>query len=317
MLGLQDILMLVVVFSSMAAGALFPGFGSWFRGVPLPGMLGLLFLSFLSIPVSSIWQLIRKSPGSIVYLVFTKLIVLPAAVFFLFERLFPSHALAALLLSGIAPAVMSPLIAEMLSANTAFVVVGVVVSCFLIPVTLPALVKLLAGRTMFISFAAMFRTLSLVVFIPFVLAELLKRFSPAGARRLLAIRYPATLLIICMQMLGIFSGYAVTFRRQASMIWIAVAVSIVLAALYIVAGFLFSCRMPVREQLTFMISFGLINNVLAMVFAAQFFGVVEPLVAAMYMIPFWLLLVPMRMYQKLRLGPAEGAILTKTAGIKP
>ena len=71
--------------------------------------------------------------------------------------------------------------------------------------------------------------------------------------------------------------------------------------------------MPVPEQLTFLISFGLINNVLSMVFSAQFFGVVEPLVAAMYMIPFWLMLVPMRMYQRLRLGTAEAAV--KAAGI--
>lgn len=75
---------------------------------------------------------------------------------------------------------------------------------------------------------------------------------------------------------------------------------------------MFSCRMPVREQLTFIISFGLINNVLAMVFSAQFFGPIEPLVAAMYMIPFWLLLVPMRMYQKLRLGPAKDAARAAT-----
>jgi BASS family bile acid:Na+ symporter len=82
---------------------------------------------------------------------------------------------------------------------------------------------------------------------------------------------------------------------------------VVLAVLYLLAGLLFSCRMPVREQLTFLISFGLVNNVLAMIFSAQFFGVIEPLVAAMYMIPFWFLLVPMRMYQKLRMAPAKEA----------
>ena len=194
----------------MAGGVLFPGFGSWFRDFPVPGMMGFLFLSFLSIPVSSIWQFIRRSPGLIVYLVFTKLIVLPVAVFFLFEQLLPKYALAALLLSGITPAVLSPLFAEMLSANAPFVVVGVVTSSFLIPFTLPVLVKILAGRTMFISFIAMVRILSLVVFIPFVLAEVVKRCSPPAARRILAIRYPASLLIVSLQMLGIFSGYSDT-----------------------------------------------------------------------------------------------------------
>ena len=307
MLRIEDIVLLFVVFSSIAGGVLFPGFGSWFREFPVYGMMGLLLLSFLSVPLDSIRQLIRKSPGSVAYLLVAKMIVLPLTVYFIFEWLFPSHALAALLLAGISPAVMSPLISEMLAANTAFVIVGMASSCFLVPVTLPALVKLLAGRTMVISFTAMVRTLSLVVFIPFIAAELLKRFSPRVADRLLALRYPASLLIISLQMLGIFSAYAEVFRRQASIIGVALVASFAVAAVSFLAALLFSWRMPVREQLSYLIAIAMPNNVLSMVFAAQFFGAVEPLVSAIYMVPFWLLLIPMRMYQKLRLTPAEAS----------
>jgi BASS family bile acid:Na+ symporter len=41
---------------------------------------------------------------------------------------------------------------------------------------------------------------------------------------------------------------------------------------------------------------GNINNVLVIVFASEFFGPVEPLVAAMYMIPFFVIVIPLRCY---------------------
>jgi hypothetical protein len=39
------------------------------------------------------------------------------------------------------------------------------------------------------------------------------------------------------------------------------------------------------------------NNVLVIVFLSQFFGLEVPLVAAMYMIPFFVLVIPLRYYR--------------------
>ena len=41
---------------------------------------------------------------------------------------------------------------------------------------------------------------------------------------------------------------------------------------------------------------GNLNNVLVIVFSSEFFGPVEPLVAAMYMIPFFVIVIPLRYY---------------------
>ena len=42
---------------------------------------------------------------------------------------------------------------------------------------------------------------------------------------------------------------------------------------------------------------GNVNNVLVIVFSSEFFGPVEPLVAAMYMIPFFVIVIPLRYYR--------------------
>jgi len=41
------------------------------------------------------------------------------------------------------------------------------------------------------------------------------------------------------------------------------------------------------------------NNVLVIVFASEFFGPLEPTVAAMYMIPFFGLILPIRGYSRI------------------
>ena len=43
---------------------------------------------------------------------------------------------------------------------------------------------------------------------------------------------------------------------------------------------------------------GNMNNVLVIVFASAFFGPIEPLVSAMYIIPFFGLVMPLRYYAK-------------------
>ena len=57
---------------------------------------------------------------------------------------------------------------------------------------------------------------------------------------------------------------------------------------------------PVKNQLASAVVLGNINNVLILVFASEFFGPLEPTVAAMYMIPFFGLILPLRVYYRLR-----------------
>jgi BASS family bile acid:Na+ symporter len=143
--------------------------------------------------------------------------------------------------------------------------------------------------------------LGMVVFVPFVLAEILKRSSPWMAERLIDQRFSLSLLLFAMTNFGIFSKYSVYFRQQPSMVWVAFLVTVVLAAIFFVAGIAFSWKLALAEQLAMIISISQVNNVLVLVFSAQLFGPIEPMVAAMYTIMFFSLLVPIRGYQRWRL----------------
>ncbi len=83
------------------------------------------------------------------------------------------------------------------------------------------------------------------------------------------------------------------FIREAMM---ASVMAIVLSAIYCMAGIFFFWKSTVENQLAGAVMLGNMNNVLVIVFSSRFFGPVETLVAAMYIIPFFGLVIPLRYY---------------------
>jgi hypothetical protein len=64
-------------------------------------MMSLLFLSFLSISLSDISGTLRSKALVISVFLFIRMILLPAAIYFVFRAFWPGYSLSALLLTGI------------------------------------------------------------------------------------------------------------------------------------------------------------------------------------------------------------------------
>lgn len=295
----NDLILLLVVFSSLVAGVLFPGPASFFQPFPLYLMMFVLFLSFLSIRLEEVWMLLSRQGWTVAWLCFLKLVALPAGIYFLFRALYPDYAIAALLITGISTGVVAPFISSMLKASDHLVLVMVVITSCLVSFTLPALVKILLGRSVDISFFGMMRLLGLIIFVPLVAVEVMRRSVPAALDMFLKIRFPLSLLIFAVINLGVFSKYAHFFRQNPETILEATIVAIVLGAVYFTVGILASWRAPFNDQVASAISMGNINNILVIVFASEFFGPIEPTLAAMYIIPFFGLIFPLRLYRSI------------------
>ena len=278
-------------------GVLFPRFGAVFRPLPLYAMMILLFLSFLSIEVAAIWDTIKGASLVIVCFLFIRMILLPVSVYLLFRALWPAFSLSALLLSGISTGVVAPFISNLLKANTPAVLVMVVASSLLVPFTLPPLVDLIFAQSMDMSVFPMMRLLFVVIFIPMAAAEVLRSMSARTAEKLVSRQYGISLLLFAVTNLGIFSKYSAFFYQKPMIVLSAAGVSFVLGALYFMAGLLISFGRDPKDQLAAVISFGIMNNVLVIVFSSEFFTPLEPTVAAMYMIPFFGLIITMRAYR--------------------
>ena len=302
MFRVRDLILLIVIYSSLLAGIFFPKAGEIFQPFPLYCMMAMLFLSFLPISLSDISQILRGKGVIIIIFLFIRMILLPAVIFFVFRALWPGYSLSALLLSGISTGVVAPFISALLQANTPLVLVVVVISSLLVPFTLPPMVDILCGRSMELSLWAMMRLLLIVIFVPVVLAQIMRKLSLKVVEGLRQHQFYISLFLFAVTNMGIFSKYSDFFHQEPLTIAMAAVVAFVLAALYLVGGILLSWGRPVEDQMAAVICLGIMNNVLVIVFSSQFFTPIEPTVAAMYMIPFFGLIVPLRAYRGWRGG---------------
>jgi BASS family bile acid:Na+ symporter len=86
----------------------------------------------------------------------------------------------------------------------------------------------------------------------------------------------------------------------------AFAVAVVLSVICCTVGILFFWKSSVENQLAGAVMLGNMNNVLVIVFSSEFFGPIEPMVAAMYIIPFFGLVMPLRYYSHRRARAMDG-----------
>ena len=300
MFRLNDLILLLVIFSSMLTGILFPEPASVFQPYPLYLMMFLLFLSFLPIELKDVWRLVKNNGKTVVWLACFKMILLPVLVYFLFLYIAPAYAIGALLLTGVSTGVVAPFISSLVGGNGPLVLVMVVVTSFAVPFTLPLLVKVLLEQEMSISFLHMMRMLLLVVVVPVIIVETLKRLWPRLIEGLMKRRYPISLAVFASINLAVFSKYSAFFYKHPAIIIQSTLAAFALGAIYLVAGLLFLFRSPVQNQLAAVITIGNVNNVLILVFASEFFGPLEPTLAAIYMVPFFGLILPLRVYRRIR-----------------
>ena len=290
----SDFILLLVIFASMGVGIGLPEFGRIFVPYPLTFMMFLLFFSFLKIDFLQVFHDIRKKAFILFILCFFKLCVIPVGLFFLTQALWPEYAVPVLLLSGISTGVVAPFISGLLGASTLLVLMMVVVSSLLSPFSLPALVSLLVGRTIEISFLFMVKILAMVVFLPAVAATLLRYLFPSFLEKLEKVQFPVSLFLFACINLGVFAKYSSFFIETPLKVAETILVAFILSVIYHVVGFSVTWRMKREDQLAGAISFAYMNNVLIIAFSSQFFGPLAPALAALYMLPFFTMIVPAR-----------------------
>ncbi len=239
---MNDFILVIVVVSSMMIAIIYPDFGSRFQMFPVYCLMINFFLSYLSIDLADVWKALKGHSGQILAFTVMKLAILPVIMYFIFFLIAPDYALSALLLTGVSAGVVSPMISNMVRGNSSLVLVVVVITSALVPFTLPALIKTVAAKEMMISFLPMLKMLATVIFIPIAIVELIRYLLPRVVAPILKVQFPLSLLMFALINLGVFYQYAPFFRKDPSVIIMAVVVVFVLAAVYCAVGIFFSGR---------------------------------------------------------------------------
>ena len=108
-------------------------------------------------------------------------------------------------------------------------------------------------------------------------------------------QFPISLIVFSLINLGVFSKYSTYFFQNPGQILVAVALAYVLSVIYYLTGFILTPGRSRGEKLAAGVSMAAMNNVLVIVFSSRFFGPLSPTLAAMYMFPFFTMIVPIKL----------------------
>lgn len=292
---IRDLLLVGVQLAGMATGVFLPEVSSLVSPWVLYLMMVFLFLSFTRIRPEALLGMRGRDLVEVLIWSFMKLVFLPLFTWALAEMLLPAYALPVLLLAGVSTGVVAPFIAELLEANSARVMQVVVVSSLLVPVTLPFWVKGFTGQEFEIPFVHMARMLGFVICIPLGFALAARMWAKGVLELLNHIQYPVSVSLFFAINMGIFASYRVLVLSDPLEVVKALCVASLLAALSPCIAWLFTRVLPARiDPLTGSVCLTFVNNVLIVVFSSLYFEARAPLVAAMYMIPFFAMVIPIR-----------------------
>ncbi len=290
----NDVILLVVIFSSASIAILAPDLCAPLQPYPLYFMMFLMFMSFLRINFDLLLDTSRSSLKRLLILIAFKLVILPAALYWAISFALPEFAVPALLLSGISTGVVAPFIASLFEADVAPVLRMVIITSLLAPFSLPVLVKIIAGAEVQIPLDLMVRPLAMVIFTPMLALIIARRFFSGALGKLLQFHFPVSITIFAAINLGVFSKYSRFFFHSPRFIFVSLGVAYGLSIIYYLVGFLLVPGKNSSDRIAAGISFAVMNNVLVIVFSSHFFGPLSPTLAAMYMFPLFSMVIPIK-----------------------
>jgi BASS family bile acid:Na+ symporter len=266
-------------------------YGRYFLG-------GIFFLSALRLQMSKVLGNLKDTKMLFVVNAIM-LIVFPVFVFLVTDAIAPQFALAFLLLAAMPAGMTSPFLAEISGGNQGLALVLTATTSLLAPVTVPLVIKVLAGTQVAVGFWTMVLSLAKVIFVPFLLAQVVKFVWGRGAERFSKRSRPLSMALLGLLIMGIVAQRADTILASltsARALGILLAL-VVLFLLHMVVGYYAVSWRSRTDRITVMICLTFMNFTLAIFLAGQYFtdpNVLVPVILSV--LPWSLLLIPFRAF---------------------
>lgn len=255
-----------VLLAFVALGFLVPGV----ELVPAPVMM--LFLAtmiFVSSFQISLEEVRRISPWNSVIFYVLRYPVLAGLLWALTNQLYPSLAMAVMLLTLAPAGVASPGVSSMYCGNVSLSVMIVVISAFLAPFLIPVVLQVFVARQVDLDVWSVFRTLMVSVFFPMVIHVPLRRHRIAGWLRtndsLFVVPSVGILVMIVVSKQKTFilehAGESAGF----------IAISVGLFLLYYLFGWFLFVRASERDRVSYALGSGVNNTGIVIVLAYLYF----------------------------------------------
>jgi BASS family bile acid:Na+ symporter len=309
----EDFALFVAIAISMAIGVLLPSFGIIFQPYVLVWLGILLFLNLIRLNINDLAATFKK-PARLATLSTVKLIVLPLTMYFIAKLVYEPLAVPVLLLSGISTGLGAPFVINAVkkSKKLPLIVGMVIVTSIGVPFALPSIAYLLlGGNSEFkIPIFNMVFLLSVALFIPIIAGWLAKKWWPTVAQKFDKKSFPASIILISLMNMGVFANFSEYFFKNPNFVLLNIAAAFLLFAGYGAVGYFAGTNRRYRTKdsktaverkdlgLAGLIAMTYVNNILVVVFASQFFGPDVAALAAFYNLPYYGLILLLKILAK-------------------
>lgn len=161
---------------ALVLGLLFPSLGLQLRGLVIPIVMILFFLTSLKIDFLEVLAHIKK-PLFVIYIIIMYLLIIPAFLYGIFQFINPELAIAILLLASISPGASAPVLTDIFKGNTTLSMAISLTSYIVSPFTVLLLFFLLTQKVVLLNLNSIFQTLLLINVLPLVVAQILRKIS--------------------------------------------------------------------------------------------------------------------------------------------
>ncbi len=244
------------------------------------------FLSCLKIKNSNIIKKIKK-PFLIIYLILLILIIVPTIIYLLVRNFIEfEYAIAILILLAMPAGMIVPTYATIFKGDKELALILAILTSLLCPITIPALIYLLSGIKTNINFLNMFTTLSMIIFIPFISAIIIKKTSPNFIQKTKQYYSSISILAVTLIIAGATAkiDFIPTISNDISIIPSFTLLFAITFFLYLI-GYYIVFNKNKKTKITSSLAMAYMNSGLAIVFAAEFFTAKTLLLVTLYQIP--------------------------------
>lgn len=284
---------LFLVLVAIVAGLFAPSLSSVFGSIASWLLAGIFFFSALHLDTAQQSSLVLKL-RSVLLVNVLMLVLFPIVVYLVAQVLVPTMSLTLLLLAAMPAGMTAPFLTKLIGGREDYALVLTISTSLLAPITVPVVIKLLTGSIVAVSFMEMFSSLALVIFLPFALAQFVKKFFPRQLWRERRWHAIVSTILLLMIIAGIVAGQA-DYILGGLLTGQTVKQLLVLVVFFAVLHLVGYWALGVRkrgERLATTVCLTYMNFTLAIVIANQFFGDPKVVVPVVLSVLPWAILLP-------------------------
>lgn len=260
----------IILLAGLILGLIYSPYNSFIMKLLKPLLMVMLFLIFLK---TDLFQILKEITNIklLLFLVSMYMVIIPL-IFFLGINIFNRElAIGMLLLTAMPAGVSSPTLTDIVKGNTSLSLSITIFTSLAAPFTVPFLFRFVNLQTMSLNIYEIFKDLIILVFVPLIISQILKKVFPGKINNIKHLFTPVNIIILFIIVYAsIGSQRNLILDNFVDIIWKIGFLYLVFILLHII-GYLIAFKQNKENKIAISIGATYVNNGMAIVLAALYF----------------------------------------------